>query len=363
METTTGRDVHLDEWVGPTLCDERGYLRAGKVLEWMDVIGVLAATRHCRRPVVTASVDGMHLEEPVRLGDRVTMTATVAHTSERSIGVSVELSIGIPNARRGRRSLTGYMTFVALDEQGRPVEVPQFRPETKNEQARFREGHLRREFRKKLSEGKLTPARHLDVEAGTEQEQRILIGELLKVLPVKLRLPWEREGRLAHRAPHHSYVHKIEPVRVNNLNFHGTLYGGTLMRWLETSSALSASAYLDGGAVVFTGLQGLTFIRPVQQHVFVHIRSIVAHTSSESLTVLVTASAEDPVGGTDIETLRAFLTYSPEKGKAIAPQRIAPLQTSSDEERALFEEVEHRLVLQRTLIAGAKHEVGEASWP
>jgi acyl-CoA hydrolase len=50
----TGSTMHLDEWVAPDICDELGYLRPGKTLEWMDVVGVLAATRHCARPLVAA---------------------------------------------------------------------------------------------------------------------------------------------------------------------------------------------------------------------------------------------------------------------------------------------------------------------
>ncbi len=60
-ESRPGPEAHLDEWVAPDIADERGFLRAGKILEWMDVVGVLAASRHCRRPVATASVDGMEL--------------------------------------------------------------------------------------------------------------------------------------------------------------------------------------------------------------------------------------------------------------------------------------------------------------
>ncbi len=345
---TTGTEVHLDEWVGPQSCDELGRLRAGKVLEWMDVVGVLAATRHCRRPVVTASVDGVQLSPAIQLGERVTMTASVAHTSERSIGVAVELTHGLPREKAPQRSVTGFLTFVAFDEAGSPLAVPQFRPETPAELVRFREGHLRREFRKRLLEGRLGPPSGSEA-AGTEEERRILLSEWLKVLPRKLRLPWEREEAVPGRTPHHSYVHKIEPVRMSELNFHGTLYGGTLMRWLETTAQLSARAHLDGRAAHFTGLHGLTFIRPVRQNVFVHIRSLVAHMSPESLTVLVTVDAEDPAGGSYVETLRAFFTYAPDESDRAA--RIPPLQTSTDEERALFEEVEHRLALQRTLFA------------
>src|SRR5882762_4541469 len=71
-----GPEAHLDEWVAPDIADERGFLRAGKILEWMDVVGVLAASRHCRRPVATASVDGLELSHPIRVGERVTMTAS-----------------------------------------------------------------------------------------------------------------------------------------------------------------------------------------------------------------------------------------------------------------------------------------------
>ncbi len=66
VEPNVRPEAHLDEWVAPDIGDERGYLRAGKVFEWMDVVGVLAATRHCRRPVATASVDGRPTVRPKR---------------------------------------------------------------------------------------------------------------------------------------------------------------------------------------------------------------------------------------------------------------------------------------------------------
>src|SRR5438128_8928238 len=127
-EARPGPEAHLDEWVAPDIADEQGFLRAGKILEWMDVVGGLAASRHCRRPVATASVDGMELLHPIRVGERVTMTAAVGYTSTRSLGVSVSMRHGTPAAEQ--RSLKGYMTFVALDPHGRPAVVPQLRPQT-----------------------------------------------------------------------------------------------------------------------------------------------------------------------------------------------------------------------------------------
>jgi acyl-CoA hydrolase len=336
----SGTEAHLDEWVAPDIADERGYLRAGKILEWMDVVGVLAASRHCRRPVATASVDGLELLHPIRVGERVTMTAAVGYTSERSLGVSVTMRHGMPAAKQ--HSLSGYMTFVALDEQGKPAPVPQLRPETPVEMARFREGSLRREFRSKLRAGQL-PA---PPPPPAGPERALFTRELLKLIPRSLPLPIDRWDLPEPRRRAVSYVHKIEPVRASRLNFQGTLYGGTLMRWIEATASLSARAYLDGVPARLSGLHGLTFIRPVREQVFVHVRSVVAHATSDSVTVLVNVDSEQPLEGTQEETLRAFLTYVPVEDTRV---RIPPLECVGDAERATFEEVEHRLALQRSL--------------
>jgi len=338
----SGPRAHLDEWVAPDIADELGFLRAGKILEWMDVVGVLAATRHCRRPVVTASVDAMELRHPIKIGERVTMTAEVAYTSPRSIGVCVAMTHGLPTAGTARESVAGYMTFVALDDAGKPGPVPQLHPETLEEITRFDEGRLRREFRDKLASGQLRGPPG----GGGSADNTLLIREFLKLLPA-FRLPWERAEK--PRQQHLSYVHKIEPIRSSRLNFHGTLYGGTLMRWIETSANLSARAWLRGEPVRLAGLHGLNFIRPVTRHVFVHIRSVVAHATPESMTVLVNVHAENPLSDGQEETLRAFLTYAP----AREGFRVSPLQCEGEEERALFEEVEHRLALHRSLASVA----------
>lgn len=144
-------------------------------------------------------------------------------------------------------------------------------------------------------------------------------------------------------------MHKIEPIRGGKLNFHGTLYGGTLMRWIEGSAQLSARSHLRGAAVRLVGLYGLTFIRPVERHVFVHMRSAIAHTTPDTLTALVNVHAEEPTVGRQVENLRAFLTYAPVAARGAAQPAICPLECLGDEERTIFSEVEHRLALQRRL--------------
>ena len=338
-----GSQVHLDEWVAPDVADERGYLRAGKILEWMDVIGVVAAARHCRMSVVTAAIDGMVLRDPIRVGERVTMSAAIAHTSERSLGVSVSMTHGGPDDGH-RAVLDAYMSFVAVDENGRPQAVPQLIPETPQEVTRFREGSLRRELRRKLATGTM-PIPVPPPGQSADRETTLYIHELLRSFPRALRFPWDRAERPSAQGRDVSYVHTIEPVRGGKLNFHGTLYGGTLMRWIETNASLSARAYLRGEPVRLAGLHGLTFLRPIRPNRFVHIQSIVVHTTGDSLTVMVNVQAEDPIAGEHEDTLRAFLTYAP----VDAGRSPAPVTCAGDDERAVFEEVEHRLAMQKML--------------
>ena len=266
------------------------------------------------------------------------MTAVVAHTSARSVGISVRVVVN------GEEAVEGYMTFVAVSEHGAVLAVPPFHPETPEEVLRFREGALRREFRRKLERGELAPlvAQSSTWENASPMERGLLVGEALKRLPRSFRFPWERPS--APRTRHRSYIHKIEPVRQGKLNFHGTLYGGTVMRWLETSASLSARAWLDGAPVRLAGLHGLTFIRPVHDGYFVHVRSMVVHSEPNQLTALVVVHAEDPVAGETFETLRAFLSYAP-----LDDREIPAIECAGDEEQALFEEVAQRLSLQRSL--------------
>jgi acyl-CoA hydrolase len=338
-----GSTAHLDEWVTPAIADD-GHLQAGKVLEWMDVVGVLAATRHCRMPVVTVSVDGMVMRDLIPVGERVTMTAALAHTSERSMGVCVSMTHGPLDADAPRPALDAYMSFVAVDAKGTPARVPQFVPETPAEVARFREGNLRREFRAKLASGaKAIPVPVVGEPA--DRETTLYIREFLKSFPRSVRFPWDRAQGRAQQGRAGSYVHTIELVRSAMLNFHGTLYGGTLMRWIEKNAALSARAYLRGKPTRMIALHGLTFLRPVRPNRLVHIQSVVVHTNERSLTVLVNVQAEDPVLGENEETLRAFLTYAPVDGAASLPQ----LTCATDDERAVSDEVERRLALQQSI--------------
>lgn len=308
-----GSEVQLDEWITPETVDASGDLSAGQVLEWLDVVGGLAATRHCGQPVVTASVDGLTFRDNLPLGSQASLMASVAHTSERSMGVSVELRgpVGLV--------LEAFMTFVAVDSAGQVLKVAQLVPETQSQVERFREGRLRREFRKRLQAGQLAPP-----PTQPARSQRLYILEFLKQIPQR----WVQRERSREK----SSLHKVQ----------GTLHGGTLMRWLETTAAQSAAAFLSR-PVRLVGLHGLNFLKSVAPDRLVHIRALVVHGDERTLTTLVNVESEDP-GGTRVEVLRAFLTFAAADGRT-----VPPVSRAGEEENALFAEVEYRLSLHRKL--------------
>ncbi|HVX41378.1 MAG TPA: acyl-CoA thioesterase [Gemmatimonadaceae bacterium] len=116
----------------------------------MDKCAAICAFRHSRAAVVTASIDRVDFREPIHLGDLVVMKASVNYAGRTSmeVGVRVEAEELITGRRRHTNSC--YLTFVAVDRNGRPIEVPAVQPETTDEQRRYEAAQERR--RRRLEE-------------------------------------------------------------------------------------------------------------------------------------------------------------------------------------------------------------------
>ncbi len=127
-----------------------GHVFGGVILSMMDRTAAVAAIRHARGNCVTVSVDRVDFREPIHVGDLVIMKASVnfAGRTSMEIGVRVEAENMIDGVRRHTNSC--YLTFVAIDRNGRPVEVPQLVPETPAEERRFAAAMERR--RRRLEE-------------------------------------------------------------------------------------------------------------------------------------------------------------------------------------------------------------------
>lgn len=127
-----------------------GTVFGGVMLSMMDKTAAVAAFRHCRLNVVTASIDRVDFREPIHVGDLVVMKASVnfVGTTSMEVGVRVEAEELLTGRRRHTNSC--YLTFVAVDRDGRPVGVPDLIAETPDEVRRYQAAQQRR--RRRLEE-------------------------------------------------------------------------------------------------------------------------------------------------------------------------------------------------------------------
>ena len=124
-----------------------GHVLGGTVMHLADLAGAMAAMRHARHGVVTAAVDSLHFLHPVHIGELIMLRSSVNRVFHTSLEVGVRVVAENLLTGTQRHTCSAYLTFVALDENGVPVEVPPGLPETEAEQRRFREAGERREYR------------------------------------------------------------------------------------------------------------------------------------------------------------------------------------------------------------------------
>ena len=138
------------ELMMPQDANNMGHVFGGVILSMMDKCAAIAAYRHCRLAVVTASIDRVDFREPIHLGDLVVMKSSVNYAGRTSVEVGVRVEAEELLSGRRRHTNSCYLTFVAVDRNGRPVEVPEVVPETPDEVRRFAAAQERR--RRRLEE-------------------------------------------------------------------------------------------------------------------------------------------------------------------------------------------------------------------
>src|SRR5215510_8264625 len=120
---------------------------SGKVMEWIDVCGGIAAQRHCRQVVVTASMGDLHFHAPILVGWIVTLRARVLAAFNTSMEVGVVVTAENPFSGQSSLTTTALLTFVAKDLHGQKVRVPPLLLESEAERLAFQEAHARRDER------------------------------------------------------------------------------------------------------------------------------------------------------------------------------------------------------------------------
>lgn len=129
--------------VMPEHTNPQNSIFGGVVMSWIDMAAAMVAERHSGRPVVTVHVDDISFKAPIKIGDHVLVKASVNYVGKTSMLVGVKVIAENPFTGITRHTTTAYLTFVALDDIGRPIEICKLNPETEEEKRRFTQGEKR----------------------------------------------------------------------------------------------------------------------------------------------------------------------------------------------------------------------------
>ncbi len=148
--------VTMTELVLPNDTNGLTNLMGGRMLHMMDIVAAISAQRHSNRIVVTASVDNVSFKYPIKLGNVVTLTAKVTRSFSSSMEVHIDVwSEDVPSNEKVK-SNEAFFTFVAVDQGGRPIDVPDLVPDTDEEKVLY-EGALRRRQLRLVLAGRMKP--------------------------------------------------------------------------------------------------------------------------------------------------------------------------------------------------------------
>jgi len=147
----------MTELVLPSDNNILGNLMGGRLMYWMDIAAALAAMKHCNAPVVTASVDNISFESPIKLGNVVHIAAKVTRAFTSSMEVHLNVWGEDLTQQYKYKSNEAYYTFVALDPNRKPRPVAPLVPETEEDKRLF-DGALRRRQLRLILGGKMKPA-------------------------------------------------------------------------------------------------------------------------------------------------------------------------------------------------------------
>lgn len=143
--------VEMRYLVMPNDTNPQNSIFGGVVMSWIDMAAAMVAERHSNRPVVTVHVGDISFKAPIKIGDHVLIKASINYIGKTSMLVGVKVLAENPFTGITRHTTTAYLTFVALDDIGKPIQVGQIEPITPDEKRRFIEGEKRiEEMKKKL---------------------------------------------------------------------------------------------------------------------------------------------------------------------------------------------------------------------
>ncbi len=163
-KTSKGSLTIQTQIVLPNDTNTLGNLFGGQLLQWMDIVASISAHRHCKRVVVTASVNNVSFNNPINHASIVTLEAKVSRAFTTSMEVFIDVWVEDPVNGQKIKCNEAIYTFVAVDQNGSPLPVPELVPETEEEKTRFT-GALRRKQLSLILAGKMKPEEATELKA------------------------------------------------------------------------------------------------------------------------------------------------------------------------------------------------------
>jgi acyl-CoA hydrolase len=145
--TVAESQAERSEIIFPADSNALGNLFGGRLMQFIDLVGAVAAVRHSRAIVVSAAMDHLDFVAPVHIGDLLILKASVNRAFRTSMEVGVRAMVEEPRGQTLRHVSSAYVTYVAMDREGRPIHVPCVIAETEHQKRRFEDAGRRREMR------------------------------------------------------------------------------------------------------------------------------------------------------------------------------------------------------------------------
>lgn len=286
-------------------------IAAGSVLEWIDKAGYACAVGWAGTYAVTAYVGNVHYSRPVSVGSLAAVHARIIHTGRSSMHVFVSVETSDVRERRYTPAADCILVFVAIDENGKAVEVPEWTPRSDSDHELHSHALER------------IPAR---------QEIKSLMREQI----------YSDEGTTPQ-----SLMRFLVPP--SSANWGGNAHGGTVMRWIDEAAFACAASWSSTSAVaVYSG--GIHFYRPIHIGDIVEIRARLIHTSNRSMHIAVHVHSAHPRTPDELllttQCMSVFVDPS-EDGHA---QAVAPLNLRTEEDRALDAHAQDLLERRRRIL-------------
>lgn len=146
-KTTRASRVTLSQLMHPEHANLLGNVHGGWIMKLVDEAGALACMRHAQKKVVTVAIDSMTFRQPIRIGDLIILNAEVTYTGRTSMEAEVQVVAENPVTGAQTHTNTAYLVYVALDDEGRPTNIPALVTETDEEKARMAQAQKRQAHR------------------------------------------------------------------------------------------------------------------------------------------------------------------------------------------------------------------------